>query len=66
MKSKSSPQYAVVYSYEDEGYGGPGGCNPSWTEWEVKPFNTFVEMETWLLANPGVKNNDNFTIMGKL
>lgn len=66
MKSQNNPEYAVIYSYQEEGVGGPGGCNPTWTEWEVMTFNTFAEMEAWLLAHPNTKNRDNFTIMGKL
>lgn len=65
MKS-TKPNYAIVYSYEEEDYGGPGGCNPSWTEWKVIPFETFHEMEKYIEERPAIKNWNNFTIMGAL
>ena len=65
MKS-TKPEYAIVYSYVEEGVGGPGGCNPTWTEWVAIPFNTFLEMEVFIKQNAALKNKDNFTMMGSL
>ncbi len=61
-----NPNYAIVYSYEEEGVGGPGGCNPTWTEWVVIPFKTFLEMELYITQNPSLKNKDNFTYMKEM
>lgn len=65
MKS-TKPNYAVIYSYQEEGVGGPGGCNPSWTEWKVEPFETFSELDEYLQKHPELMKRDNFTKMGAL
>ena len=62
MKSMN-PNYAIVYSYEEEGVGGPGGCNPTWTEWVVIPFDTLHEMEIYIATYQSIKYKDNFTYM---